>query len=236
MRQSDIIDDYLDALTRALSFDIPLSCRVRKEVEDHLREAIADEPGGDPIAAQGRAVARLGDPRAIACQYVATSLLAQTRRVGFILIAALAGIYVGMKGRSAWYDFMEWERLTGHLKDVAAMSVSIDHNAFRIALAVGIVGLGYIASRRAPMSFEVAYRSQVTRCVVLSAVTAVALLTSVVADAVITGLRLSAVHLAPAALLPVLSIAAEMALVSALVLHIRTTLRRAASVSSLLRR
>jgi hypothetical protein len=40
------------------------------------------------------------------------------------------------------------------------MWISIDLNAFRMALAVGIIGLGYIASRRAPISFHEGYGRQ----------------------------------------------------------------------------
>jgi hypothetical protein len=39
-----VISDYLDSLVGALSFDRPLSGRVRQEVEDHLREAVAADP------------------------------------------------------------------------------------------------------------------------------------------------------------------------------------------------
>lgn len=234
MRQSDIVTDYLDALTRALSFDAPLSCRVRKEVEDHLWEATADEPDGDLIEVQRRAIARFGDPREIARQYAASSLFSQTRRVAFIAILALFGIYLAMKGRGAWYGFMQWAP-TDHFKDVATTWISIDLNAFRIALVVGIVGLGYIATRRAPISFHEGCRSQVKRCVVLFAAMAGALLASVVTDTVLTGLRVVEADLPASALVPVLSIAAEIALVSVLALYIRATIRRAAFASSLLR-
>jgi hypothetical protein len=39
MPQRGPVADYLDALTRELSFDGPLAHRVRQEVEDHLWEA-----------------------------------------------------------------------------------------------------------------------------------------------------------------------------------------------------
>ena len=41
MPQRAPVADYLDALTRELSFDLPLAHRVRQEVEDHLWEATA---------------------------------------------------------------------------------------------------------------------------------------------------------------------------------------------------
>jgi hypothetical protein len=233
MQRSSIFTEYLDALGRELRFDVPLSRRVRREVEDHLWETIANEPNTDPIEAQRCAVARFGDPRKIACQYAASSFRRQTRRGGVITILALTGTYFGMKGRGAWYGFMQWG-LSDHLKDLVATWIAIDLNAFRMALAIGIIGLGYIASRRAPMSFGPGYRRQVKGCVALCAATAVALLVSVVTDIVITGLRLYETRLPAAALVPVLSIAAEVALVSMLIAHIRATIRRIAFASSLL--
>lgn len=233
MPESSLVTEYLDALSREFGFDIALSQRVRKEVEDHLWESTAHESGVDPIEAQRRAIARFGDPRKIALQYAASSLFSQTRRVGFIGLLALVGIYIAMKGRGAWYGLMQWG-LSDHLKEVATTWMSIDLNAFRIALAIGIIGLAYIGSRRAPVSFHEGYRRQVRRCVVLCAAMAGALLASVVTDTIITGLRLFEAKLPAPGLIPALSVAAEIVLVSALALHIRTTIRRTAFASALL--
>jgi hypothetical protein len=234
MQEPSIVTDYINRLVRELSFDIPLSRQVREEIEDHFRESAADDLGGASIEAQRRAIARFGDPREIARQYAASSLLKQTRRVGLIAILALVGIYVAMKGRGAWYGLMQWG-LSDHLKDVATIWISIDLNAFRMALAIGVIGLGYIASRRAPISFHEGYGRQVKRCVVLCASMAGAMLASVVTDAILTALRLFEAKLPASGLVPVLSIVAEIALVSVLVLQIRSAVRRAALASSLLR-
>jgi hypothetical protein len=225
MQEPSPVAEYLDALSQEIGFDIALAQRVRNEIEDHLWESIAQEAGAASIEAQYRAIARIGDPREIARQYAASSLFSQTRRVGGIALLALIGIYIAMKGRGAWYGLMQWG-LSDHLKEIATTWISIDLNAFRIALAIGIVGLGYIGSRRAPISFHDGYRRQVRRCVVLCAAMAGALLASVVTDAILTGLRLFEANLPLAGLIPALSVVAEIVLVSALALHIRTTLRR----------
>jgi hypothetical protein len=233
MRERSPVTEYLDALSREFSFDATLSQRVRNEIEDHLWESIAHEAGVASIEAQHRAIARFGDPREIARQYAASSLFSQTRRVGLITLLALIGIYIGMKGRGAWYGLMQWG-FSDHLKETATTWISIDLNAFRIALAVGIIGLGYIGSRRAPISLHEGYRRQIKLCVVLCAATAGALLTSVVTDAIITGLRVFEAKLPASGLIPALSVAVEILLVSALALHIRTTLRRTALAAALL--
>jgi hypothetical protein len=233
MPESGTVSEYLDTLARELSFDVPLSRRVRKEIEDHLLEAAADQPDESWTEAQQRAIARFGDPRDIARQYAASSLFAQTRRLGFLTILALIGIQIAMKGRGAWYELMQWE-LSDHVKNVATTWISIDISAFRIALVIGVIGLAYIGSRRAPISFHERYRKQVKHCIVLCAATAGTLLVTVVMDTVFTGLRLSEKTLSASAVVPALLIGMEIVLVSVLVLRIRATIRRTAFASSLL--
>ena len=233
MQEPSPVTEYLDALTREFSFDIALSLRVRSEIEDHLWESIAHEMGEASVEAQYRAIARFGDPREIARQYAASSLFSQTRRVGLIALLALIGIYIAMKGRGAWYGLMQWG-LSDHFKEIAATWISIDFNAYRIALAICIIGLGYIGSRRAPISFHEGYRRQVRRCVVLCVAAAGALLASVVADTILTGLRLSEANFPAASLVPALLVAIEIALLGALALQIRATIRRTSLASALL--
>ena len=102
MPQRAPVADYLDALTRELSFDLPLAHRVRQEVEDHLWEATAAD-GDASIEAQARAVRSFGEAREIASQYAALSLLRQARRSGAIIVLASGALYIAMKGRVAWY-------------------------------------------------------------------------------------------------------------------------------------
>jgi hypothetical protein len=233
MQKPSPVTEYLDALSRQLAFDTALSRRVQKEIADHLWESVARETGVVSIEAQYHAIARIGDPREIARQYAASSLLSQTRRVGLIALLALVGVYIGMKGRVAWYGLMQWD-LSDHLKEVATTWITIDFNAFRIALAIGIIGLAYIGSCRAPLSFHERYYRQVKWSVMLCAATAGTLLASVVTDAVLTGLRLFDANLPTSGLIPALSVAGEFVLMGALALHIRTTIRRSAFASALL--
>jgi hypothetical protein len=60
------------------------------------------------------------------------------------------------------------------------------------------------------------------------------LLASVVTDTILTGLRLFEANLPTSGLIPALSVAAEIVLVSALALNIRMTMRRTALASALL--
>jgi hypothetical protein len=233
MQEPQPLTEYLDALSRAMWFDVTLARRVRKEVEDHLWESATDASCADTIEAQRYAVAKFGDPHEIARQYVASSLFAQTRRVGLTALLAFVGIYVAMKGRGAWYGMMQWG-LTEHLKDAIASWITIDLNAFRIALAIVIFGLAYVGSRQLPVSLHRSYCRQAKRCVLLCCATAGALLASVLADAVITGFRVYEAKLLVPSLIPFLSIAVEVGLVTALGLHIRAVIQRIAFASSLL--
>src|SRR6185312_15187114 len=94
MPPRDPVADYLDALSRALAFDPRLARRVRREVEDHLQDAIAAEADGPSIAARQRALARFGDCRALAEQYRALSLVASAQRMAASVIVAGGTIFL----------------------------------------------------------------------------------------------------------------------------------------------
>jgi len=233
MPPSDVVTEYLDALARELSFDPRLSRRVRREVEDHLWEAAATEPGGETIEVQRRAIAKFGDPREIARQYAALSAFAQTRRIGVIVALALAGVFIAMKGRGIWYRVMQWG-LSDQTEVLGAMGVSVARCAFAIALAVGIVGCAYIATRRAPTAVHRAYGEQMNYCVMLCMLVAGALFATVLVDAFLTTLHLLESGLSTSALVPILSTGMEVGLLSLLILGIRAALRRTAAFSSFL--
>jgi hypothetical protein len=232
MRQPDLISDYLDTLTRQLSFDIPLAQRVRQEVEDHLSEAVAAEPEEDSGEAQLRAIRNFGSPRAIASEYAAQSLFWQTRRVGIVAVVVAAGILVTMNARGAWYGWMQW----GVSPDLAAMrriGLSIDLYAFAVALAIGLVGWAYIGTRHRAATFDAPYRDQVKRCLWLCAVAAAPLIAAVVTDTVLTGFRRVESELRLSALVPIVTMAGEIAFAALLVVQLRKAMKRAALASSL---
>jgi hypothetical protein len=120
-----VISDYLDSLVGALSFDRPLSGRVRQEVEDHLREAVAADPAGDGPEAERRAIADFGDPRVIAAEFAMVSLAKQTRRVGAAIILVIAGVFIAMKARVAWYAVTQCA-ISDDIRAVCGIVGSID--------------------------------------------------------------------------------------------------------------
>ncbi len=60
MEEAGVISAYADVLAGMLGFDRSLSRRIRQEVEDHLREAVAADRAGDSLEAERRAVANFG--------------------------------------------------------------------------------------------------------------------------------------------------------------------------------
>ena len=122
MQRPALVADYLDTLTRELSFDPALARRVRQEVEDHLHE---DAAGDASVEAQQRAVRNFGDAREIASQYAALSLLRQTRRTGAVVVLAVAAIYLTMKSRLAWYGLMQW-MLSADLQDYGRIGLAVN--------------------------------------------------------------------------------------------------------------
>jgi hypothetical protein len=232
MLQSSVVADYLDILGRELGYDPLLSRRVRLEVEDHLWEAATNEPG-DSAEAQRRAVEKFGDPREIARQYAALSIFSQIRRVAVIIVLALAGIFLSMKGRGAWYSLMHWG-FSDQTQFIGAIGLSVTRYAFMLALAIGLVGCAYIGSRRVPTTLHRAYCEQMRHSTTFCVLAGYALLTSVAADVILTTLHLLETKFSAAALIPVLLAGVEIALLGLLFLNIRVAIRRTDCVSSFL--
>src|SRR6516225_6076827 len=233
MPQRAPVADYLDALTRELSFDRSLAHRVRQEVEDHLWEAAAAN-GDTSIETQERAVRRFGEAREIAGQYAALSLLRQARRSGAIIVLASGVLYIAMKGRAAWYGLMQWA-LSDTLQPVGKMVLAIDRTAYILAFLLGVLGWAYVSSRRVSPRFDTACRSQLKWSLWLAVAAACPMVVSVIADAAVTALRLLAERPPISVfLIPLLSIAIEVTSAAVLVIVIGKTLRNMLRTSSLL--
>jgi hypothetical protein len=234
MPQRAPIADYLDALTGELGFDRSLAHRVRREVEDHLWEATTAN-GDTSIEAQTRAVMSFGAARVIAGQYAALSLLRQARWNGAIIVLASGALYIAMKGRAAWYGLMQWA-LSDALRPVTAVVLAIDRAAYILAFLLGVVGWAYISSRRVSSRFDTACRSQLKWSSRLAMAAVCPMVVSVIADGAVTALRLLEERPPISVfLIPLLSIAIELAFAAILVIAIGKTLRnmlRAASLQS----
>jgi hypothetical protein len=229
-----MIPDYLERLARELDFDRSLSRRVRQEVEDHLWEAVAADATGNMLAAQQRAIASFGDARAIAAQFAVVSLANYSKRAGVAVVLVVASVFMAMKARIAWYAAMQWA-ISDDMKAVGGLVVQIDRYSFWLALVVGLGGCAYIRSRRIPAAFHPAYRRQLRRFFLLCTTTAAALVVSVISDGVLTALQLPGRELSAEFLVPIVSMAIEIACVGILVFHIRGIALRAASTAALLK-
>lgn len=227
-----MIQEYAEKLSRELAFDASLSRRVRQEVEDHLRAAVEHDPGQDRLEAERRAVANFGDPRAIAAQFAVVSLAALARRVGHAAVLLIGAVFIAMKARVAWYGVMQFP-LVEDMKALSEIVLSIDRYAFWLAVLAGAAGWAYIGSRRAPGSYTREYQAQLRRFSLLCSAAAAALIVCVAADGLLTSLRLIGTPWSVAFLVPLLSLAIEIACAGALVSYLRAISRRAARIAGL---
>ena len=223
-----MISDYIETLVGALSFDRSLSGRVRQEVEDHLWEAVAADPGAGGPEAEQRAIASFGDPHLIAAQFAVVSLARQTRRVGAAIILVIAGVFIAMKARLAWYAVMQCT-ISDDIRAVSGMVSLIDRYSFWLSVIIGIVGWAYISGRREPTALYTAYHRQFSRFLLLCIAATGALVISVISDGVLTALRLPGAELSPEFLIPVFSMAIEIACAGVLVFQIHRVTQRATS-------
>jgi HAAS domain-containing protein len=230
--RSEPVTDYLAALARDLGYDPALSRRVCSEVEDHLWQA-AELSGGRSVENQLQAIRSFGEPREVARGYLTTSLSTQIRCAGAAMILAAAAIYLAMKARVAWYDWVNWGP-NSDFRAVSAIALQIDRYANMLAIIAAILACAYIATRRVPARINASYRRQLNRCIVLCSASACALSVCVTADMALMVVRLSGVPWSTAAMIPILSLVVEIAAIFGLVFSIHRTIRRQAIAASLI--
>jgi len=222
-----VISEYVARLASELDFDPALSRCVRREVEDHLWEAISANPTDDRVEAERCAVTDFGDPHAIAAQFAVGSLVKRARRVGFAAVLVIATVFIAMKARLTWYAVMDCS--TDQMGALGEIVVSIDRYAFWLSVFVGIAGWMYIDSRGIPAAFTPEYRTQLRRFVLLCSAATGALLASVISDGVLTSLRLVGTPWSRDVLIPLVSMGIEVVCAGGLVVSIRGMTQRTAS-------
>ena len=117
--------------------------------------------------------------------------------------------------------------------DIGALSsnlLTVDRYAFWFAAVLGIASRLYLGSLETSDALSRHYRRKLHRFLLLAIAAAGALLVSVASDAALTGLRLLGLGLSPALIVPLASIAVEVAGFAVVVLHVRAAARGAASM------
>jgi hypothetical protein len=228
-----MISDYLALLTRELDFDRSLSRCVRQEVEDHLWEAVAADPAGNTSESQRRAIANFGDARAIAAEFAVLSLARHSRRAALVAVLVIAGVFIAMKARIAWYGAMQ-SAISDDIRAVSALVGLIDRYAFLSSVVIGLGGWIYIQSRKIPATFDPAYRRQLRRFFLICGAAAAALIVSVTSDAVLTALRLRGTEFSATSLVSIFSLTIEIVCVAILVFQNRRIALRATSTAALM--
>ena len=226
-----MITAYLDELADTLHFDRALSRGVVREVEDHLREAVAADPARDRLEAERRAIESFGEPRLLAAQFAVVSLARRTRRVSIAVVLAIVAVLAAMKARVAWYSALQWT-MSEDARPLAATVLAIDRLAFWLAVVIGIAALLYIGRQRIPGAFDPVYRSQLRRARLLCTCAAASLAVSVVSDGVLTALQLG-MELRAEAAVPLLSMAVEIGCAGVVAGLILDAGRRAESIKPL---
>ena len=103
---------------------------------------------------------------------------------------------------------------------------SIDRFAFWLSVVAGIAGWVYVETRRVPPLLTAGYRRQLQLFVLLCSAATGALIASVVSDGVLTSLRLAGTGWSRTFLVPLLSMAVEVACACVLGLQLRAMRRR----------
>jgi hypothetical protein len=227
-----VIPDYLDTLARALSFDPSLSRRVRREVEDHLLDAIAADPARDRREAERRAVARFGEPHAIAAEFARVSVARQARSLAAAIVVMVFVVFIAMKARVAWYAATQWT-MAEDMRPASEIVLRIDRYAFWTAVILAIAGFAYMVGRRVPLAVNRVPASHFRHLSLLCTIATAALVVSVISDGLLTAFWLREAQWWTESLIPIFSMALEVACIGVLAWQVRAITRRAASARAL---
>src|SRR5439155_22256879 len=142
--------------------------------------------------------------------FAATSLGIHSRRAGVAAIFVIASVFVAMKARVAWYTAMQWA-IGDDMRAISGPVLLIDRYAFWLAVVAGLGSWAYIRTRQIPAALHPAYRRQLRRFFLLCSLAAVALVVSVVSDAVLTSILLRGTQFSAEFLVPIFSMAIDIA-------------------------
>lgn len=132
-----VIEEYVAALKRDLSFDQALAHRMAEEVEAHLQDAAEADATWPSREAEQRAVERFGLAREIAAQFATDAVNRQARRTWIALLATVAVTFVAMRLRAIW--------LADIGDSLSVLAPLVDRYAF--IAAVTVAAIGWFASR-----------------------------------------------------------------------------------------
>jgi hypothetical protein len=119
------------------------------------------------------------------------------------------------------------------MRAVGGLIVQIDRYAFWLSVVIGLGGWAYIRTRQTPAAFHPAYRRQLRHFFLSCSAAAAALAIVVVSDGALTALQLLGSQLPGQFLIPLFSMAIEIACLVILVVFVRGVSRRAASTEAL---
>ena len=139
-----------------------------------------------------------------------------------------------MKARVAWYTIMQCS-ISDEARAASGIVGFIDRCSFWLSVIMGIGGWAYISGRRIPAAFSMGYRKQLRHFFLICGAASSTLAVSVISDGVLTALRLPEAELSAEFLIPIFSIAIEVACAGALVFQIRSITQRATSAAASLK-
>jgi len=178
-------------------------------------------------------VVRFGKPWEIARQYVAASLLQQSRGTVAQLVLVTAAIFAVMNGRGWWYEASHWA-LSDQFAATAGQVSAIARGVFLAAFTIGVIAWAYV--HRFPEATPLGIYKRFKRGIVLAIAAAALLLCTLAGDVGLTALRLIHSATLPVAIVPITVLAIELGSTLMVILQIRRARRAGAAIHRLLSR
>ena len=226
-----LVAEYVAAIAHELSFDPALARRVSAEVEDHLLEALGDQPAASSGAPE-ELIAAFGQPRELACEFASAWAFALARRMTAVLAVAVLGVFVVMNGRSAWYQWVEW-RAGKLLQAVYGFGLPVNRVAFALALALSFAALLSTVTRGAPLRVDESCCRRIRGSLRLSTIALLVLFAAIAAETVLMSARFAEVELNRLFVLPALTLAVEALLAAVCAVYLIMASRRLARALAL---
>jgi hypothetical protein len=149
------------------------------------------------------------------------------------VVLAVLAVLVAMKARVAWYGLMQWT-LSADARELGAIVIAIDRCAFWLAAVIGTGALIYMGRARVPAASQAGHRRRLRHVFLLCACATGSLVVTVISDGVLTALQLGT-GLSAGSVIPIITMAVEIACAGAVIFMVLDTMRRAASTEALLR-
>jgi len=165
-------------------------------------------------------------------EFARVAVARQARSLAAAIVVMVFVVFIAMKARVAWYAATQWT-MAEDMRPAGEIVLLIDRYAFWTAVILAIAGFAYMVGRRVAPALHRAHARHLRHVSLLCAIATAALVVSVISDGLLTAFQLRGALWCAESLIPIFSMALEVACIGVLAWQIRAITRRAACARAL---